>query len=145
MAKPLTTVDIDWVMMSDPYTRELFGGTKAIDQLPVSRPKGSVCYIINTSPSNHPGTHWIAVYLNDTVDEYFCSYGSDPPKEVRRLLRKPYKRTEHLTQNISSNLCGQYCILYLLSRCRGHSLEKFMATFTTVLYANDLIVQTYFD
>ena len=138
-ARPLNSSQINRIMEKDPYAGPRYGGTFAVDQLPAAL-RTRTGYIVNTAPSNHSGIHWIAVYCGDTMDEYFCSYGSDPPPEVVQALKRGFKHTHGITQG-SSDLCGYYCILYLFVRCRGVSLEQFMDAFTEYPDINDCIVK----
>ena len=85
----MDTNEINAIMCTDKYTREVYGGTFSIDQIPVGAIT-PVCYIVNTSPSWHPGTHWVAVFKAKRGSEYFCSYGSTPLPKITSLFGKTY-------------------------------------------------------
>ena len=137
----MDTLNINKVLNSDRYTRAIFGGTWSLDCFPKAKAL-PICYVINTSPSWHPGTHWVVVYKGKDRDEYFCSYGSEPSNEIQRILRKDYTSNRYLLQSPTSDLCGQYCILYLLCKCRGYSLRKFENCFSSNSNFNDQLVST---
>jgi hypothetical protein len=132
-------------MSQDACLPKLYGGTWSIDNFPAWNAKPS-CYIINLSPSWHPGSHWTAVYRDGRGGtEYFCSYGSDVPDQIRRkLMGAKYRKNVKQLQCISSDLCGQYCILYLLCKCRGFSYKKFQSCFSSNHSMNDQLVDHVF-
>jgi hypothetical protein len=137
----MDTLEINAVMMGDDYTRGVFGGTWSIDTIPTPTTYPT-CYIINSSPSWHPGSHWTAVYLDKSVREHFCSYGMAPPDNaILDLLGRRYAQNSRQLQTATGDLCGQYCILYLMCRCRGYTMKKFVGCFTTKTNVNDFIVR----
>ena len=123
-----TTVDIDGVMFSNPVTRDLYGGTLALDEaveLLQRKRVGRRCYVVNSSPSNHVGSHWTAVWIGkNNATEHFCSYGMSPPIELHWTLGE-YKKSYVQLQDAESELCGYYCMLYLMCRCRGSVWKNF--------------------
>ena len=141
----MNTLQINKIMTSDTACGPIFRGTWSIDKIPKAL-KFPACYVINTSPSWHPGTHWVALYINKKEQEYFCSLGSHPPPQVKRLFRRKVqlRKTRHRLQGLKSNLCGQYCVLYLLCRCRGYTLKRFLQCFTDYTNLNDTIVNDVF-
>lgn len=68
-------------------------------------------YVLNLDSSEGPGTHWVAVY----GDEYYDSFGVDPPK----ILAKKRVINYNQTQDLKSNLCGLYACLYIFLRNRN--------------------------
>lgn len=134
----MDTLQINRIMTADNYTKGIYGGTWAIDTVPTETIP--VCYIVNSSPSWHMGSHWTAVYLDNGTREYFCSYGMEPPQTLIARLGGDYSHNSLQLQDITSDLCGQYCILYLMCRCRGYSLGSFINCFTNKPKINDWIV-----
>jgi hypothetical protein len=135
----MDTQEIDRIMTAD--IGELYGGTWAIDTIGdvVAGATGRVCYIVNSSPSWHPGSHWTALYLDRGRMEHFCSFGTEPSGELKKLLTNLHN-SEQL-QTINSDLCGHYCILYLMCRCRGYSMKQFLSSLTPYPSVNDCIVK----
>ncbi len=87
--------------------------------------------VFNTDKRNEPGTHWIGLVLTPTRVEYFDSYGLPPhsfPDVYRELVRSKraiiWSNTQ--LQGLTSTVCGDYCVLFLLLRIRGVSLEDFV-------------------
>ena len=103
------------------------------------------CFIFNTDPSNLPGRHWIAVYVqNKNKIEYFDSYGKIPKLPIFS------KRIQHIhwnkkrLQSPYSTICGEYCIYYLLKRHNISSMKKVFNTFIDKkYYDNDSKIITY--
>jgi len=139
----MDTTQIDDAMSRDACLRKTYGGTWSIDNFPAWS-SDPCCYIINLSPSWHRGSHWTAVYRDKHRCEYFCSYGSRAPKEIRRLMGRNYSESGVQLQTINSDLCGQYCILYIMCRCRGGSLNDFLDCFSGNCVVNDYIICDFF-
>lgn len=123
-----------------------FGGVIPADKLP-DKPKHKF-YIINTDPSYLPGKHWVAVYMCK-VPEFFDSLGHAPTyynKEFENFLINHgpnYVYNSQRLQNYGSDICGLYCIYYVLKRSSGISLKKLVQNFNNLDY-NDIKVREYF-
>ena len=131
----MDTLSINDIMMRDPYTSLVYGGTWSIDTLPLNN-KGPICYILNASPSTDPGSHWTALYMDNGLTEHFCSYGMEPPLKLKNMTYNNRK-----IQSTTSDLCGEYCILYLMCRCGGYSLQNYLECFSHDTEVNDEIVR----
>ena len=111
------------------------GLPKKIDALPIA-------FVCNTDDGDEPGEHWIALYLSsDGRGEYFCSYGL-PPRHAtfRTFLNKHCSEWTHNSKRLQSplsNVCGQYCVTYIMFRCNGSPMRTFVNAFRTDLVAND--------
>ena len=122
-------------------------GVFPADQIPRVWTKPTA-YVFNTDNHFKPGSHWVAAYA-DTLENgwYFDSFGLAPiiPDHINRL-RKNCKRlrwnTTHL-QSLSSDVCGQYCIMFLYYMSKGLGIEKFLNNFSTDLFRNDEIVKNF--
>ena len=44
---------------------------------------------------------------------------------------------DHILQSPISTVCGQYCVAFLMFRCRNMSMHAFARLFTSDLIAND--------
>ena len=82
--------------------------------------------VVNTDTSNKPGHHWIAIYITKYKIEIFDSLGFNPnnwliyPTHIIQFVQK-YLYGRYLTiskpiQSPYSNLCGLYCIYFILHR-----------------------------
>ena len=105
-----------------------FLGTHPFDLFPLPHllsypphPSTGICCIVNTDPSSKPGQHWVAFYRDLQKPpghiEFFDSYGH-PPSFYSFSLPDNLKiqSNTHQLQSFSTNVCGQYCILFLLLR-----------------------------
>ena len=102
-----------------PQLRRLFGGVYSKDELVGRNPNGR-CYVVNLQDSDEgDGTHWVAVADFLDIPVYIDPYGITPPPVVREFMgrsrsRLPgvYSRAQY--QSLSSDQCGEYCVLFLL-------------------------------
>ena len=147
----MDTLQLNRALGMDPYVKKCYGGTLPMDQIQTTRPVQTRCWVLNLSPSTHPGTHWVAVHVSRTSVEYFCSYGLEPPGDLDKVLKR-WARTGRrrvydsnvgtVLQTLTSDLCGEYCVLYLKCRCRGVSFREFLTSFTTDTGLNDEILKS---
>ena len=146
-----TTLEINDIMHQDVETRKYYGGTWALDMVPIKKALKSsykCCFIINSSPSYLMGTHWTCVWIGEKKNgrrtvEHFCSLGMKPPNTLHKLLikeKRKYQRNKKQLQHKNSSFCGYYCMLYLMCKCRGFGLKKFLDCFTETTLLNDSIV-----
>lgn len=115
----------------------------ASDQLPCRISEYPACFIVNVDPAYESGSHWLACYLSSLHHlEFFDSYGREPShfegpiwEYVKRFRYVDYN-TSTLQSNISA-VCGQYCIFYLYSKCRGYSLNDILLSLVSHPLYND--------
>ena len=93
------------------------------------------CFVLNTDVGGEPGMHWLAFFYDGSVRgrmlEYFDSYGMDiewyPNVHnaiIAHGLRHVCVKVNRLPlQSITSEVCGQYSIVFLAWRAR-HSAES---------------------
>lgn len=120
----------------------------ASDRLPTkfSLPAG---FIINLSPSNHPGTHWVALYIDERGDgTYLCSFAMLPRvRTIQNFIRFHCKTIEYnrmQLQSPQSAFCGHYAAIFLIHMFKGLGLRHFQKQFSTNLILNDLLVRRMF-
>ena len=139
----METSDISRVLDSDEYTRwmvcNVYDGVHAADQLhePSARPTAMV---INTDPSWKPGRHWVAIYVPERGPwEYFDSYGEKPKVSfVKHFLKNRATVINPKTlQSPTSDVCGHYCIYYLVHRARGYAMDAIIDRFGKDAERND--------
>ena len=81
-------------------------------------------YILNLNSeldedgNRNKGSHWVSLVIDDNKQAiYFDSYGLEPPKEIKNLLKSYQYKIGNTTKNIQSlmsNLCGFFCLaLYI--------------------------------
>lgn len=89
--------------------------------LPKSGPRKNECAIVNLDTNNGAGTHWTAYRKNDSIVNYFDSFGDlPPPIELLKYLRAgptPSKKIMYnidRQQNFNSVVCGHLCLKFLI-------------------------------
>lgn len=116
---------MDTQQLRDVLSRDLgrsFAGVYPRDLLPEILPHQKAV-VINTDPHDRPGAHWVCVYLNTPVIEYFDSYGLPPAhRDIQDFIRRHGDRwmyNMHCYQALDTDVCGQYCVYYLHHRHRS--------------------------
>ena len=96
-----------------------FRGTFPVNKLPPVSQYPS-CYVVNNQTENLPGQHWIAIWVDEKrVGEVFDSFGMLPPTWIQLWMNRNcryWTYNQKLYQNPLTNLCGAYCIYYLVHR-----------------------------
>ena len=112
----------------------------AKDTLPVVFSTHPSAFVCSTHDSDQPGEHWIAIYV-DEIGAYFDPYGQKPQHtEFTNFMNKhcsQWSPNDHILQSHISTVCGQYCVAFLMFRCRNISMHAFARLFTSDLIAND--------
>ena len=117
-----------------------FQGVFSADTLP-KKPRLLIC---NTDPSNLPGTHWIAIFVDSRRGEYFDSFGRKPSDSFEDYMNDNCTDWTYNTrqlQSITSSYCGFYCCFYCMFRCKGYDLFRIVNMFTRDTGLNDSIVR----
>ena len=143
----MNTTQLERVMGSDPFGKQQFRGVYAADQLPRKVTQYPSAYIANTDPASMPGTHWVAFYfINKEKSEFFDSYGNPPDFYGKNFEQFLKNNSSHWTfnhktlQSLTSKVCGQFCLFYLLHRCRRISNSNITSWFRKDRHWNDRIV-----
>jgi hypothetical protein len=141
----MNTGQIYCALKTNPITRHQFCGVFASNQLPEELSLVPSCLVANTDPDSEPGEHWVAVYRNaDGSTDYFDSYGRQPTGAIKSWLYRTCGgsiRCNHkCLQSPLSSACGQYCVYFLLSKCRGLRLPDIVKCFTKNTLLNDACV-----
>jgi len=123
--------EISKAMRYFPSAKNRFIGVFPADGIPKNILNYPCCFIANTDPSWMPGTHWVAVYIDaDGTIEYFDSYGRTPMSpQMKSFCGNFFRFNPYMIQPVFSSACGQFCIYFLVQRCRGHSFERVMKMF----------------
>lgn len=133
----MNTRQLQCVIKCDVVMRRIVEGVFARDELPTWKKHYPHGLIVNTDPKDRHGRHWLAFYCEskDTV-EFFDSYGHSP--EYFDFTADVYNNKR--LQSSTSNVCGQYCLYYLLNRCRGVSMRTIVNRFGDNYRENDTFV-----
>lgn len=140
---------LEMVLRKDPHASAIFEGVYASDTLPFTINKKPALIIVNTDPIAKPGAHWQAMYIGcDGRGEHFCSYGLGPyVPSIRKFLDRQCKVWTKNTidlQAFDSDVCGQYCAMYLLYKAHGYTMRDFVNRFSNNCHANDNFVNSMF-
>lgn len=95
---------------------EEFIGCFPYDKLPPIKEKKNFSLIINTGDSRSHGEHWLAVKVINQKCFYFDSFGLPIiNEEIKNFLRQYGKcfYSRVCIQEIDSNKCGYFCIMFL--------------------------------
>ena len=90
------------------------------------------------------GTHWLALILDDNKCFYFDSFGEPAPIEIEAFIKKfnhtgQYAYNNFEIQNLTSDLCGYYCIglyKYLANDKLNENLYKDCNSFINLFQQN---------
>ncbi len=135
-------------MKMDRFGQLYFQGVFAADELNkeyvTQFPSG---YIVNTDPSNKPGSHWVPVafyFDKNRKGHFFCSYGKSPDHyKFDKWIDKnsdSWTFNKHRLQSDWSTVCGQYCLYYVLHAFRDISIIN---VFTEDWNLNDIWVDKF--
>ena len=96
-------------------------------------------FVCNTHDSNQPGEHWVTMYV-DEIGDYFDPYGQKPQHaEFTNFMNEHWSQwspSDHILQRHISTVCGQYCVSFLMFRCRNISMHAFARLLISDLIAN---------
>jgi len=101
-----------------------FYGVFPADEIPLPLEKFPACFVANTDPAGKRGTHWVAFYHRSPTCalEFFDSYGMPPEVYGFRGLPPLCVHSERTLQAIDSDVCGDYCVFFLVRRSRTRTL-----------------------
>ena len=145
----MNSLEIKNILSHDRVTKKYFLDVFPSDQLPVRIVHYPACFVCNVDSSTESGSHWLAFFLSSPDEgEFFDSYGNVP-----RYFKGPisefasrYSRMNYnplILQSSITAVCGQYCVYYLYSRCRGQTLQKILSNFVTKNVCNDRLVYNF--
>ena len=144
--KPLTTIQLNDVLMNNPVTKKYYIGTFPGCVIPAVKSK-KYSFITNTDPHHKGGEHWNAWVVHGEKIVFFDSFGRDPtdssfPETYKELLNrfKVYKYSKTQVQNFTSFTCGYYCIHFIYILSLGLDFEFFLNEYTDNFEKNDLTV-----
>lgn len=103
----------------------------------ISPTRKALCAIVNTDPSYEPGTHWVAFFLDSSVEpnvlEFFDSYGLPPTAYDLKLPSFTHSLllvNQSTLQSYSSSVCGHYCLLYLYLRTLAFTQHSYFSNYS---------------
>ena len=86
--------------------------------------------------------YWVAFYIDKFSNGlYFDNFGLPPiiPDHINRLRKncKTFRWNAIQLQNDGSDVCGQYCIMFLYYMSHGLGFNKFLDNFSEKFEKND--------
>ena len=128
----MNTSELLCCIQCEPVLKQNHVNVYAANRIPKCIRQGA--FIVNTDADSKPGTHWCAMYFTgDGQMEYWDSYGLPPQNQYFRTAISNNSRSSIYNpiklQNDSSDVCGQFCLFYLMMRLRGHMLTEIVETF----------------
>jgi hypothetical protein len=144
----MNTAQISHLLRADPYARDVLVSVSPRDRLPLVIKSYPSAFVCNTDPHREAGEHWVALYVTkDGCGEYFDSYGLPPLHTTFvNFLNTHYTSwtsNDMQLQGLISDVCGQYCVFYLLHRCRGLPMNTIVHMFGQNLQDNDVLVHDF--
>lgn len=135
----MNTDQITRVIDRDPATRAIFRGVYPRDDfilLVTDKPgkkTSTELFIVNLDDCDKPGSHWIVIDRHQGDTFYFDSYGMPPlhgdlADKLIDMTRSTISWNNTHLQELDTNVCGQYCILYCLLRAREFTPEQIINT-----------------
>jgi hypothetical protein len=134
---------------SDPTLNSQCDGVYPVNRIPT--PEGyPVCVIVNLDPHNKPGSHWIAIHIDqEGFGVFFDSYGRRPEKkQIKSYLQqncRDWTTSGRAVQSPFSSTCGQYCVYFLYHRVRGRTVGDILGDFGEDLEENDTKVTAWLN
>lgn len=143
----MNSIQIEKILKSNRQTKNIFLGVFARAELP----KINIypcCFVINTAKRSHPGKHWLAFYYtSNKVCNFFDSYGNNPAffnlDGFINSTSIKFVSNKKVIQSWKSQNCGYYCILFLILRSSGHSMERFCNLFCDLSENNDKMIEKF--
>ena len=115
----------------------------SVDTLP-DDPRLLVC---NTDPSDKPGRHWIAIYVDENGrGEFFDSFGRRPNVDFEHYMNRhcsSWNFNDRQLQSVVSKFCGHYCIYFCILRSSGVDMCKIVRSFSSDNSLNDTLVHAF--
>ena len=127
----MNNVQIARLLNSHRLIKPYFGGVFSADQIIKQYNQlRNKFVVVNLDPSWKTGSHWVGIYFDEGKNEYFDSYGWEPPYiEFDDMLRN-YKMNACQLQHPLTTVCGQYCCFYIWRKCKGDSLKDIVSLFS---------------
>lgn len=132
----MNTVQLLNDLSKNKFTNKHFYGVFPSDKLPkfVDKP---CLIIVNNATSKENGEHWTCFYLSKNVSKnyYFDSLGMKPYLPAYQLFLKnnckSYMTNIKRLQSSFSNVCGEYCLVFLLFCSKNVSMSTFLKQFSS--------------
>ena len=85
-----------------------------LNKIELKKPLNIICNLQN---SNQTGSHWTFAYVSEKEKIFYCPFGSNIPKEIKKFLLQiddePILTSDIQVQPFDSTECGLYCLIIL--------------------------------
>lgn len=130
----MNTQQIGAILKANSLTKKKFQGVYAYDEIPkIKRKDTKQFFVFNTDPSHKSGSHWVCAMINSKrggKNIFFDSYGYAPKKHrFKSFLKNNYTFNSKTLQHPLSSTCGQWCIFFILEKCKGKTLPQIVSKF----------------
>ena len=136
------------IRCDDDMNRKIIG-VYASNDIPKKKYPLPYGLIVNTDPHYLPGKHWVAFYIDERgLLETFDSYGipsSLYSPFMERFMNTFEEQFINRDYRAQKRVCGQYCLLYLMCRCKGYSMKDIINIFDRDFKVNDQFVSNVID
>lgn len=140
----LTTLDL--LEMLDPFRKNgVFKGVFPCDRLP-EKFTLPAAFIINLSDHTSRGSHWVGLFINrKRHGEYFNSFGFGPNQQdiikfiSLNCIELSFSKKQ--IQHITSNKCGKYVIIFILTKMYNRNFGEILDKFSSNLGVNELVIE----
>lgn len=130
-------------------TKTNFHDVLSIDTLPKFISHLPFTLIVNMDAHNLPGTHWIAVYIDEHKrGEIFDSLALPTSLPLAKWMNQftvSWRRNCRSYQHPLSSNCGAFVLYFVLTRPHVSCMEDITKTFSPSFYENESLVLSFFN
>lgn len=141
------------------FTQSYFCGVFSSDniRLPTYNNETQYFIVINTAPSNHAGIHWISIFkphngrciFIDSLGNLPIAYGSFIDEAFKKIILRTqfegeFDSVPYPLQISTSNLCGVYCLFFVLFLSMGFDFKFILTHFKNNVFYNDNFIYSWF-
>uniref|UniRef100_A0A1I8BWY2 ULP_PROTEASE domain-containing protein n=2 Tax=Meloidogyne hapla TaxID=6305 RepID=A0A1I8BWY2_MELHA len=124
----MDTLQINKILNRNNITKYYYIGCFASDSIPIVTNFNKFCMVVNTDTSREAGSHWVAIFCEYPIADYYDSLGIWPPISLH--LRKYLS----LFQSVRFNLVQiQHPLKYTCRKHRGSGLGSVFRSFLRYL------------
>lgn len=128
----MNTENITTCLSFDRYANVLFKRVCSRDEFieSIKPGEGFGLYVFNTHYSHQGGEHWLGAFYTRKKLEIFDSFGRNPHEIIKDVCEKAELLVEKISwnesqiQGITTNTCGDYCVVYGLLLARGWKIKE---------------------
>ena len=143
----MNTFELETILQRNITTRKIFLGVFALDSLSTTAELYHInrwFLVCNCCLSTERGHHWIAVFYNHGSVEFFDSFALPPLAYDERMMRFLHHTSgaheilfsDVRLQEIDSDACGHYCILFGVARSGGDTFQNIVKELSTLTRDN---------